>query len=118
MVRLKHRYLVLQVIPADRSTHRVMTDSDIMGWIRKPFTDMYGIFGAGAVLTVMRFKYWNPDNMVGVVRVPKEWGRNVQHFFASLSELNGMQLTVRVYHMSGTIDRAQLWIGRNDNVFV
>ena len=118
MVRLKHRYVIVQLVPDDPVSTYAPESTDVISAIQEPFIAMYGLFGAGSVLTVIRLFNWNPQRRLGVFRVPSQWSQNVVHFLESLEDLSGVKLRVIVHHVSGTIDQAQAWMSDNDSVFL
>ena len=118
MVRLKHRYLILQLVPEDPASTYAPEATDVVASIQQPFTEMFGLFGAGSVLTVIRLFNWIPQRRLGVLRVPAQWAPNVLHFFSTLEDLSGLKLSAVVHHVSGTIDQAQAWMSENDSVFL
>lgn len=118
MVRIKHRYLIIQIVPEDRDSTYAPSESDVISSIREPFTEMYGVFGAGSVLTVMRLSNWLPDRRLGILKVPREWATNVINFFQAMDRIATIKLSVRVHHNAGTIDQAQRWMENNEAVFL
>lgn len=117
-MRIKHRYLILQIVPEDRDSAYAPSEDDIREAMREPFTEMFGLFGAGSVLTVMKFCIWQSDRRLGVLRVPRDWAQNVRHFFESLDRISTVRLSVVVHHIAGTIDQAQRWMEDNESVFL
>jgi RNase P/RNase MRP subunit POP5 len=117
MVRLKRRYIVVQMRVIDPESAYSPEESDLVAGIQSPFTEMYGLFGAASVLTILRVLNWNRAKRIGVIQVPRHWCQNVQTFFRSLTAFGGIPVQFVVHHASGTIEKARRWIDENDFAF-
>jgi RNase P/RNase MRP subunit POP5 len=116
MVRYKHRFLIVQIRVAPDSTYSP-DDSEILAGIQVPFTNMFGIFGAGSALVTLRMVNWDRGKRLGIFRVARDWATNLRDFLQALDSLNSIPLEFVVHHTAGTIDQAQKWMDANDFVF-
>jgi RNase P/RNase MRP subunit POP5 len=117
MVRIKYRYVIVQLHPRDPDSRYAPEGADIVSGIQAPFTEMFGLFGSASVLTTLRVLDWNRERHIGVFRVARDWAQNVRSFFESIDFFSGIPIHFVVHHAAGTIEKARQWIEENDTAF-
>lgn len=116
MVRVKRRYILFQICTKDEGNLYNPTPEELISCLQQPFTAMYGIFGCGHVWPVLKVMCWISEKRMGVFRVPRDWSSQFIDFLDSLTTINGVSLTIKVHHVSGTIDQSQRWLSENGYV--
>jgi RNase P/RNase MRP subunit POP5 len=116
MVRYKHRYLIVQIRVAPECSY-TPADSDILTGMQVPFTNTFGLFGAGSALITLKILNWDRGKRLGMFRVARDWAVNLRDFLQSLESLDSIPLQFVVHHTAGTIDQAQRWMEENDFMF-
>jgi hypothetical protein len=59
MVRIKHRYAIIQNKLTDPTSAYSPESADVVSDIHGPFTEMFGLFGAANVFATLRIIDWN-----------------------------------------------------------
>ncbi len=132
MVRIKHRYLVLNILfpePPKASTsdaytlqtHNPIPTSfkpvDLLTLIRSSVAELFGDYGVGSIASGLKITYLSPATGTAIVRCPRNGFRMV---WASLSFVKvlrtkeagrgrdgGTDCVIRVVRVSGTIRKAE-----------
>lgn len=107
MVRFKNRYLLTEWRWHDGRVDESLTDSIILGILRQCVAVNFGDIGAGAALSSVAVKYWNPATGLGVVRCGRDVHREVWCCMTLLRDVKGRSVTVRVLHNGGTLRSSQ-----------
>ena len=107
MVRFKNRYLLAEFDWHDGRVDDSMTETALVGIIRKEMALNFGDVGAGAALGSTTVKYWNPTAGLAVVRCGRDVYRNVWASMTLLREVKGRYVAVRVRHCASTLRSSQ-----------
>ena len=107
MVRFKNRYLLAEFDWHDGRVDDSMTETALVGVIRKEVALNFGDIGAGAALGSTAVKYWNPTTGLAVVRCGRDVYRNVWASMTLLREVKGRSVVVRVRHCASTLRSSQ-----------
>ena len=92
---------------ARRARGQSLTDSVILGILRQCVAVNFGDIGAGAALSSVAVKYWDPATGLGVVRCGRDVHREVWCCMTLLRDVKGRSVTVRVLHNGGTLRSSQ-----------
>lgn len=129
MVRLKHRYILFDVLyPPSRGTkefanfssssqtallslHRMspsgIDQKVILQAIRKVIQDQYGEYGSGLAGSSIVMKYFSSKTSTGIIRCGRLTVNYVVAALALLSKLGDQDVIVRCVHISGTIRKCE-----------
>ena len=135
MVRLKHRYLLLNILyPAANKTTTSTTSAicfrsptpdhihagRLVDIVKIQITLLYGDFGLGISLGTLKVIYWSSATSTAILRVPRDHHRLVWAAISHVTEIPsntrrgdrgpappGTPCVVRVVRVSGTIRKAE-----------
>ncbi|TYZ67556.1 hypothetical protein PybrP1_012454 [[Pythium] brassicae (nom. inval.)] len=104
MVRLKTRYLVVEVTPASASARKPLTlqRDDVAGLIRESIARNYGDYGVGLLQYAFHVLYFSPHTRFAVVRCAREQCKLVESSLAFVTESQNQELRVRVARVCGS----------------
>lgn len=125
MVRLKHRYLLLQILyPAETSSlpgsitfHTPSSDSLTAGiltrTLRDTVSDQFGDYGAGLANPSIAVKYFSAPTSTAIVRANRAHYRLVWAACSALTHVpekggRKRECVIKVVRVSGTIRKAEL----------
>ena len=122
MVRLKHRWLIVEVLyPNDTSTipFSVSTDSSVntkvlTETLRQQISYNFGDHGIGLVSASLLVKYFSCATSTGIIRVSRDHYRMVWAALTFIKELGGRECVITVRRVSGTIKKAEEELLRRD----
>ncbi|KAI9891068.1 MAG: hypothetical protein M1814_003267 [Vezdaea aestivalis] len=123
MVRIKHRYLLCNILYPTSSassespyvlslhspTSTALTPQLLIRAIRASITSLFGDYGSGLVNGAITLKYFSPQTSTFVLRAPRAHYRLVWAALTMLLELPGevRSCVVRVVRISGTMKKVQ-----------
>lgn len=107
MVRFKNRYLTAEFNWHDGRVDDSLTETGLVGVLRKEMSVNFGDVGGGFFLGSMSLKYWNPVTGLAVVRVGRDIYRQVWASLTLLREINGRAVAVQVTHCGSTLGSSQ-----------
>ncbi|KAJ9623188.1 RNA-binding protein pop5 [Taxawa tesnikishii (nom. ined.)] len=130
MVRLKHRYLLINILypgEADKSgirakddvpavvqfhapTSDALTAGKLAGAIKDGVSDLFGDYGAGMVAGSLQIKYLSPATSTAIVRVSRAHYRLVWAALTYLGRLPhpvNRECVIQVVRVSGTIRKSE-----------
>ncbi|GAM85878.1 hypothetical protein ANO11243_038880 [Dothideomycetidae sp. 11243] len=125
MVRLKHRYLLLQILYPDSPqslpgslvfhspSSDTLTAASLAKTIRESVVELFGDYGAGMTSFSLVVKYLSTPTSTAIVRVTRAHYRLVWAACSSLTHIpdrgrQGMECVIRVVRVSGSIRKAEL----------
>ncbi|KAF2152457.1 hypothetical protein K461DRAFT_278685 [Myriangium duriaei CBS 260.36] len=125
MVRLKHRYLLLQILYLDGSSSLpgslafhspssdTLTASILARTIRDSVAEQFGDYGAGLTSASLQVKYFSNPTSTAILRVSRAHHRLVWAACTTLTHLpdrakSRRECVIRVLRVSGTIKKAEL----------
>ena len=121
MVRLKHRWLIIEVIyPNDASAvpfsgpSNNTTAKTLLDIIRRQISYNFGDHGSGLVSASLSVPYFSWATSTGIVRVSREHYRIVWAALTFIRELGGRECLITVRRVSGTIKKAEEELLRRD----
>ncbi|KAK8878183.1 RNA-binding protein pop5 [Tritrichomonas musculus] len=117
MVRIKWRYILFQTHATNDTNTYGPTAEQLISGLQQPFMNEYGVFGWGHVWPTLKALLWSPNEGIGLFRVPRDWCTQFVNFLQSLTSINNVPLTIKVHHISGTIDQCQRWLDENGFTF-
>ena len=121
MVRLKHRWLLFNIIypnetsafpfsaPSNNVTPRILTDI-----LRQQISYNFGDQGSGLVSSSLQIKYFSSSTSTGIVRIARDHFRIVWAALTFIREIEGRECIVTVQRVSGTVKKAEQEILRRD----
>lgn len=116
MVRIKKRFIIFQIQKKDEESKFNPEISEVNNVVQQCFQKQYGIFGLGCILSQMKIIFWNQEKLFGVYRVPRDWSRKFNETLLTIDDICNVEVKFEIFHVSGTIDKAQKWM--EDNNFV
>eukprot|EP00729_Bicosta_minor_P030374 gene30374-31975_t len=72
MVRLKHRYLLSELIFADGKADMSLKAKDIGRVLKESVELVHGSYGLGSVIGSLQIKYFNPVTSVALIRISRD----------------------------------------------
>jgi ribonuclease P/MRP protein subunit POP5 len=114
MVRLKHRWLLFEiiypnegsVIPFSAPSQNVTTRT-ILDGLRQQVAYNFGDHGAGLTAPSLSVRYFSAATNTGVIRVARDHYRMVWAALTFIPELGGRECLVTVRRVSGTVKKAE-----------
>ena len=123
MVRLKHRWLLFEIIypndastipfsaPSQDVTVKLLTDT-----LRQQISHNFGDHGSGLVSSSLSIRYFSPATSTGIVRIARDHYRIVWAGLTFIRELSGRECVITVRRVSGTVKKAEEEILRRDKL--
>ncbi|KAF1919794.1 Rpp14/Pop5 family-domain-containing protein [Ampelomyces quisqualis] len=137
MVRVKHRYLVVNFLypaPVAKSKtplpdlvqiHSPTPDSFHAGvlarLVRDHVEELFGDYGMGMVSTGLKVNYWSPSTSTAIIRCPRDHFEMVWAALTYITRLpkpSDVPVVVRVIRVSGTIRKAEEDVLRRSHVII
>lgn len=121
MVRLKHRWLLFNIIypnetsaipfsaPSNNVTPKILTDI-----LRQQISYNFGDQGSGLVSSSLQIKYFSSSTSTGIVRILRDHFRIVWAALTFIREIEGRECIVTVQRVSGTVKKAEQEILKRD----
>lgn len=74
MVRIKHRYVITQIIchEYDDNTPKTFSSQDILNVVREKLSELYGDVGFGLYGKNITVKYFDSESTLFILRIPRE----------------------------------------------
>jgi len=121
MVRLKHRWLLFEILyPNEPSSipfsapSRTVTSKLLLDVLRQQISYNFGDQGSGLVSASLSIKYFSSTTNTGIVRIARDHYRMVWAALTFIREFGGRECIVTVRRVSGTIKKAEEEILRRD----
>mmetsp|Transcript_24938 Transcript_24938/g.43811 ORF Transcript_24938/g.43811 Transcript_24938/m.43811 type:complete len:147 (+) Transcript_24938:157-597(+) len=103
MVRFKNRYVLAEFQWQDGKYDPNLSNKDIYDAIKDSVAFHFGDLGAGMINPGLSIKYWNPVTGLALVRVPRQFLKELRISMAFLTQLKSRVIKVKSIHCSGTI---------------
>lgn len=105
MVRIKHRYIICQILP-DQPTQvtpsTAFTIRDVLKEFRDKIQILFGDVGAGDIGQNSTIKYFdNNITNIFVLRVPREYEQYACFALNTITSLKNLSLIIRVVNIAG-----------------
>nr|CAB3265045.1 ribonuclease P/MRP protein subunit POP5-like [Phallusia mammillata] len=121
MVRLKHRYIALEVVMSKAFLKRNMKPKVITGAIRMHLNNLYGELGSASIYPNLSVRYLNAHTNTIILRVRRRFAEILLTVlpFVTATESTEFKNTdhkifFRTLYVSGTIRSAQKFLIRNN----
>ena len=121
MVRLKHRWLLFEIIyPNEPSTipfsaaSQNVTIKLLTDVLRQQISYNFGDHGSGLVSSSLSIRYFSAATSTGIVRISRDHYRMVWAALTFIRELAGRECVITVKRVSGTVKKAEEEILRRD----
>ncbi|CAH0492010.1 unnamed protein product [Peronospora farinosa] len=99
MVRLKTRYLVVEVTGARKLT---VKKDDIVVLIRESIIKSYGDYGSGLAQYAFQVLYYNTHTKLGVIRCAREMCKMVETSLVFVTNAHNQDISIRVVRVCGS----------------
>jgi ribonuclease P/MRP protein subunit POP5 len=114
MVRLKHRWLLFEIlypyessaIPFSAASEQVNTKL-LTDALRQQISYNFGDHGSGLVSSSLSIRYFSPATSTGIVRIARDHYRMVWAALAFIRDLGGRECVITVRRVSGTVKKAE-----------
>ncbi|KAK2160176.1 hypothetical protein LSH36_138g00026 [Paralvinella palmiformis] len=111
MVRVKLRYLVVEIRPEISKHLQVVTDAGhLYAVIKNKILETHGDFGLASIQRYLNVKYVNPYTNVAIVRTKRGTQDVVSTSLTFLRSLNGSTVVFRTLHVGGTVRSCQKFL--------
>lgn len=107
MVRLKHRYLLTEVIFLDNLVDSSMKAGDIQRTLKDAVAQAHGDYGMGCVTPSLQVKYFNPQTCISLIRISRDHYETLWSAMTFVTSIKKRNCILRVIHLSGTIRSCQ-----------
>lgn len=102
MVRLKHRYVVCQVLLNDSTQGTILSARDVVAALRSSIQTLFGDMGAGGFGNSATIKFFDDKSRIFVVRIPRESEIEVRFALTSINTINKTPLVLRTLRIAGS----------------
>ncbi|GAB9465575.1 hypothetical protein Gpo141_00002980 [Globisporangium polare] len=102
MVRLKTRYLVVELVPAASARKLAVQKEDVAGLIKDSIARNYGDYGVGLLQYAFQVVYFNKHTRLAVVRCAREQCKLVESSLAFVTECQSQEVRIRVARVCGS----------------
>lgn len=102
MVRLKHRWIVGQILYENTSTGEV-TASEIQIALREKIQILFGDVGAGSFGNSTMVRFFDKETSIFVVRTTREACKDVWFAMSCISCIQKLNIIIRVIRVSGSV---------------
>lgn len=103
MVRFKNRYVLAEFQWQDGKYDPGLSNRDIYDAVKDSVAFHFGDLGAGFINSGLSVKYWNPVTGLALIRVPRQYIKELRASLTFLTQLKSRMLKVKSIHCSGTI---------------
>ena len=107
MVRVKHRYLLVEYILPVNAVLVGLTAFDLYKLIRYQIQKLFGAIPSGSILTALQVKYLNLQTNKLIIRCQRSNYRMVWASLTFLTRIGSIETFFRVLHVGGTIRSCQ-----------
>ncbi|CAB4001836.1 Ribonuclease P MRP subunit POP5 [Paramuricea clavata] len=114
MVRLKSRYLLMEIRFEDGLVDQSLSSSTVYHDILRSVENTYGDYGFGCIKMSFKVKYVNPFTGVVFVKCSRDYYRMLWHAVTFLKEVNGRQCSMNTLHLAGTINSCQRFLVKHN----
>jgi len=112
MVRVKRRYIVLDLLsPVDNCSQK-LTGSLICASIRRSYQDLYGEFGI-AYLGTFGVKYFNQITNVLIIQCKRDVHRQLLHAILFVKAVDSQPCTLSTIYIGATMKSCQKFLVRH-----
>ncbi|CAH0513490.1 unnamed protein product [Peronospora belbahrii] len=99
MVRLKTRYLVVEITGARKLT---IKKEDIVILLRESITKSYGDYGLGLAQYAFQVLYYNTHTRAAVIRCAREMCKMVETSLIFVTDVHNQDVSIRVVRVCGS----------------
>ncbi|PNW88361.1 hypothetical protein CHLRE_01g026100v5 [Chlamydomonas reinhardtii] len=103
MVRLKNRYLLVEVDYKDNKLDESFNELAILTAIRESVAVNFGDYGLGCNLSSLQVKYYSPFTGTCIVRCATSENERVVTSLALMTEVKGRPAALRLLRIAGTL---------------
>ena len=102
MVRLKHRYLIVQIIFEQANANEKINMVDILNVLKDRFLELYGDVGFGTYAKSLALKYYNNEHNLFILRCTRDGEINVRLGLSCLQNIKQINCICRVLDIAGS----------------
>jgi ribonuclease P/MRP protein subunit POP5 len=121
MVRLKHRWLLFEIIYPNESspisfsaTSQAVNTRLLTDILRQQISYNFGDHGSGLVSSSLSIRYFSPATSTGIVRIARDHYRMAWAALTFIRDIGGRECVITVRRVSGTVKKAEEEILRRD----
>uniref|UniRef100_L7M695 Ribonuclease P/MRP protein subunit POP5 n=1 Tax=Rhipicephalus pulchellus TaxID=72859 RepID=L7M695_RHIPC len=118
MVRLKHRYVLVEILWKDWQNPRVhqlpVTEKDIYACVRNAVHFLHGNFGLGVTKFNIAIKFFNPHTRVFLLRTRRGAHTLTLSALPFVKKIKDEAVTLRVLRLTGTIRSCLKYLRKYD----
>ena len=104
MVRIKHRYVVGQVLLGQSAPDTgVIQPRDVLQAVRDSVQCIFGDIGSGRVSSSLSIRMFHQSTKIFVLRVPRESATDVWFAISALNAVKKIPVVVRVLRLCGSV---------------
>ncbi|CAI2384480.1 unnamed protein product [Moneuplotes crassus] len=107
MVRVKHRYVLTEVVhekkTKDMKQLASMEKKDILKILKIHIVDLFGDTGVCKIVSNFQIKYWNPSTGILIIRVGAKNVDMVHQMLPWITSLSTVICKVKTIHTSATL---------------
>eukprot|EP00041_Stephanoeca_diplocostata_P023667 m.586634 g.586634 ORF g.586634 m.586634 type:complete len:153 (+) comp22346_c0_seq6:485-943(+) len=107
MVRLKHRYLLCELVFADDKVDTSIKRSEISSVIKDAVGHTHGDYGIACILGSFQVKYFNVHTRTVLLRISRDHYEVLWSSMTLVSSFKKRECFFRVLHLAGTIRSCQ-----------
>eukprot|EP00038_Savillea_parva_P031920 m.91886 g.91886 ORF g.91886 m.91886 type:complete len:150 (-) comp9932_c0_seq1:1900-2349(-) len=116
MVRLKHRYLLTEIIFADDKIDASIKSGDILRAVKAGVQTAHGDYGTACVVPSLQLKYFNRHTRVMLLRVSRDHYEMLWSALTLVTVFDKRECLMRVLHVAGTIRSCQRHLLRHQQL--
>lgn len=107
MVRLKNRYLLVELVWGDGKIDESLNSKAILHLIQQQLRTNFGDWGFALTQLSLQVKYFNSITNTCIVRVARDQQKILWNCLTLIREYRNRPLTIRILHIGGTIRACQ-----------
>ncbi|CAG9763382.1 unnamed protein product [Ceutorhynchus assimilis] len=110
MVRLKNRYIVIEVNPRDQNETDTLhpfklSQTALNQTVQGKVDQLHGDFGAAAILAGFSAKYVNPYTRIGIIRCRSGPHKLITSTIPFITQVDSCQVSVNILYVGATIKK-------------
>eukprot|EP00035_Acanthoeca_spectabilis_P016380 m.333729 g.333729 ORF g.333729 m.333729 type:complete len:150 (+) comp16522_c0_seq23:203-652(+) len=110
MVRLKHRYLLTELIFADGKVDTATKWGDLLRAVKDGVASAHGDYGVACVMSSIQIKYFNAHTRILLLRISRDHYEMLWSALTLMTSFEQRECLFRVVHLGGTIRSCQKFL--------
>lgn len=119
MVRVKHRYILFEVIYENQNSLDInVADRQVLHVVKTSLKHNFGDYGGGLVGHSLWLKYYSVETGSGIIRCHRDHQHLLQAALTLVTSVGSKACYIKTLHVSGTIQKCQLLLVKRNRELV